>query len=166
VARSSSIPHERGEPRGVARSFALCLHDCLLGNEAGGDVAPQRHDQLARQCNDGDTFGALAGIDGAGAEPEAERAVGLMAKPEPGQLDRLVAGTPIAGLADALLTIDAATLPGTGGQSAIAGNFTAVAEVLVEQLVDQRCGEGRAERFEAQQQVPPFRHRRRSRRGL
>src|ERR1700756_3587287 len=121
MARSSSIPHGRGEAATRNEVVCLCLHGCLLRNEARGEIAPQRHDQLAGQCDDGDALGALAGVGGAGAEPAAERAVRLMAEPEPGQFDRLVARPPIAGLADALLAIDAAALPGTGRQSAIAG---------------------------------------------
>src|SRR5262249_61127593 len=122
--------------------------------------------QLACQCDDGDAFGALAGVGGAGAEPAAERAVRLMAKPEPGQFDRLVARPPIAGLADALLAIDAAALPGARRQSAIAGDLAPVAEVLVEQLVHQRRGEGRAERLEPLQARSPLHHRCRNGTGL
>jgi len=89
-----------------------------------------------------------------------------MAQPEPGQFDRLVARPPVTGLADALLAIDAAALPGTGRQSAIAGDLAPVAEVLVEQLVHQRRGEGRAERLEPLQARSPLRHRSRNGTGL
>src|ERR1700750_2328902 len=90
-------PRRRRRPRLVAK---LSLHHCLIGNKSGGEIAPQRHDQLARQRDDGDTFGALAGASRAGTEPLAERAVWLMAKPEPCEFDRLVASTMIARLAD------------------------------------------------------------------
>src|SRR5215475_1690071 len=92
----------------------------------------------------------------------AERAVRLMAEPEPGQFDRLQAGAMITCLADPLLAIDAAALPGTGCQAAIGGDLTAVVEVLVKQLVHQRCTEGRTERLEPLQLVPPLGHRRRN----
>jgi hypothetical protein len=114
VARSSSIPVP-GAAATVARLDRLCLglHHSLLGNEPGGEIAPQGHNQLARQSNDGDAPGALAGIGRAGPEPLAQRAVRLMAEPEPGQFDRLLACQPIACLADALLPRDATAPPGT-----------------------------------------------------
>src|SRR3978361_2023938 len=89
-----------------------------------------------------------------------------MPQPEPGQYDRLEAGARITCLADALLTIDAPATPGTGRQSAIGAALARVAEVLVEHLVGQRRGEGRAERFKPLQQVPSFGHRRRNESGL
>jgi hypothetical protein len=36
------------------RGSVLSLHRRLLRNKSGGEIAPQRHDQLARQCDDGD----------------------------------------------------------------------------------------------------------------
>src|ERR1700758_2013338 len=134
VARSSSILQgTAAEPRRlVLRGSVLDFHRCLLRNESSGEIAPQGHDQLARQRDDGDAPGAFAGVGRASAEPAAECAVRLVAEPEPGELDCLVAGTMIASLADPLLTIDAAALPGTGCQSAVAGDLAPVAEVLVE----------------------------------
>ena len=38
------------------------LEHRALGHEAGGEIAPERHDQLARQGDDGDALDALAGI--------------------------------------------------------------------------------------------------------
>ena len=72
---------DRGKAAGHAwlRGSVLNLHDRFLGHKPGGEVAPQRHDQLARQRDNGDAPGALAGVDRAGAEPAAEGAVGLMA---------------------------------------------------------------------------------------
>jgi len=64
---------------------------------------PQRHHQLAGQCDDGNALGSSACIGGAGAEPAAELAVGLMSQPEPGELDRVDAGARAACLAGALL---------------------------------------------------------------
>ena len=84
VARSSSIPH--GPRRRATRPCALkccvlCLHHCRSRDKPGREIAPQRHDQLARQRDDGDALGALAGIGGARAEPAAELAVRLMPQP-------------------------------------------------------------------------------------
>jgi len=39
----------------------LCLHGCSRRNQSGGEVAPERHDQLARQSDNGDALGPLAG---------------------------------------------------------------------------------------------------------
>src|SRR5262245_65688241 len=130
MARSSSIPHGRGEAATRNEVVCLCLHGCLLRNEARGEIAPQCHDQLACQCDDGDAFGALAGVGGAAAEPAADRDVRLMAKPEPGDFDRLVACPPIAGLADALLAVDAPARPGTRRNSSIAGDLAPAADVI------------------------------------
>src|ERR1700716_3370799 len=55
VARSSSILY--GARRQPWRAFAcpvLCLHGCSGGAQPGGEIAPQRHDQFARQRDDGD----------------------------------------------------------------------------------------------------------------
>src|ERR1700749_3274336 len=82
-----------------ARRSGLCLHRGLLRDRAGGEVAPQRHDQLACQRDDRDAPGPAAGVGGARAEPLAELAAWLMAQPQPGEFDRLEAGTWIAGLA-------------------------------------------------------------------
>src|SRR5436190_19476634 len=60
-ARSSSIPRgPRREPqlRAVRWSsfrWTLCFQQSPLGNEPGGEIAPQRNDQFARQGDDGDT---------------------------------------------------------------------------------------------------------------
>src|ERR1041384_5415105 len=100
--------------RGAGASLVfvlLCLHRSLLGDHAGGEVAPQRHDQLVRQRDDRDAPGPAAGVGGAGAEPLAELAARLMAQPQPGEFDRLEAGAWIACFADALLAIDAAAAP-------------------------------------------------------
>src|SRR5437868_9232311 len=104
-------------------SSVLCLHYCPRGDKPRGEIAPERHDQLARQRDDGDALGPLAGIGGAGAEPAAEFAFRLMPQPEPGQFECLEPGARITCLADALLTIDAAATPGTGRQSAIGADL-------------------------------------------
>src|SRR6185295_13155114 len=167
VARSSSILcGARRQPRRRLCVFLLCLQRGTGRNEAGGEVAPQRHHQFARQRNDGDAPGALAGVGDTGVEPAAEFAFRLMPQPQPGQLDRLKAGARIAGLADALLAIDAAAAPWTWRQSAIGGDLAPVVEVLAEQLAGQRGGEGRAERLEPLQLIPPLRHRFRNARNL
>jgi hypothetical protein len=71
----------RGAAELAAPGTWLCLHRCPFRHKPGAEIAPQRNDQLARQRDDGNAFGALAGVGGAGAEPAAERAVRLMAQP-------------------------------------------------------------------------------------
>jgi hypothetical protein len=103
-----------GQAQRPVRGSVLCFHRCPRRHKPGGEIAPQRHYQLARQGDDADALGALAGIGGTAAEPTAEFAFRLMPQPEPGQFDGLEAGARITRLADALLTIDAPALPGTG----------------------------------------------------
>src|SRR3982074_3168126 len=129
VARSSSILCGRGDSRGAGVACsALCLHGCAGRNKAGGEVAPQRHHQFARQRDDGDAPGALAGVGGAGVEPAAELAFRLMPQPQPGQLDRLGAGAGFPAFADPLRAIDAAAAPWTWRKAAIGGDLAPVVE--------------------------------------
>ena len=87
-----------------------------------------------------------------------ERAVGLMAQPQPSQLDRLLPSAPIARLADPLLAIGSSTLPWTGRQPEIAGDLTPIAEVLVERLVGQRRRKHRAQALEPKQEIAALCH--------
>src|SRR4029453_9329793 len=111
------------------------LENRALRDQAGGEKAPQRHHQLARQRDDGDALHPFAGARRALTEPAAERAVRLMSQPQPSELDRGMAGTAIGDLADPLLAFSAA--PRTAAKPEIAADFPAIAEVLVEHLVDQ-----------------------------
>src|SRR5882724_12907950 len=128
------------------------LEHRALGHEAGREIAPERHHQLARQGDDGDALDALAGIERALAVLQGELAVRLMPQPQPGQFDRGATGARIARLADALVAVDPAALPRTGRQPEIAPDLAPVAEVLVEHLAGQRRRERRTEAFEPAQQ--------------
>src|SRR6202008_1119840 len=66
------------------RSLRCGLEHGPLRHEAGGQEAPQRHDQLTRQRNDGDASDAAAALAGSLVEPAAEGAPGLMSQPQPG----------------------------------------------------------------------------------
>src|SRR4029453_2097419 len=123
------------------------LENRALRDQAGGEKAPQRHHQLARQRDDGDALHPFAGARRALTEPAAERAVRLMSQPQPSELDRGMAGTAIAGLADPLLAIGLSAAPRTAAKPEIAADFPAIAEVLVEHLIDQLAREGRAQRL-------------------
>lgn len=52
-----------------------------FGHQAGGEEAPQRHHQLARQGDDGDALDAAFLSADALLEPQAQGTVGLMAQP-------------------------------------------------------------------------------------
>ena len=108
------------------------LEQGSFGDQAGCEVAPERHHQLARQRHDGDALVALAGIVvGAAAEPSGERTLRLMPQPQPGKFDGGAAGARIARLADALVAVNSAALPWTGRQPETARDLTPIAEVLL-----------------------------------
>src|SRR5207253_10506505 len=115
-------------PARPLRSLRFCLEHRMFGNEPGGEIAPQRRDQLARQGDDGDAFDATAPIERALTEPLTERAVGRSAAPR------------------------------TGRQPAIAGDLAPIAEVLIEDLVGQRRRKHRTQAFEPKQQGAAPRH--------
>src|SRR5437660_5137830 len=143
-------------PRRLARSLKRLhlyrLEHRSLGHKAGCEIAPERHDELARQGHNGDALDAFAGIKRAPPIVLGELAVRLMPHPQPGHLDRGATGARVARLADALVAIGPAALPWTGRQPEIARDLTPIAEVLVEHLVGQRRCERRAEAFEPEQE--------------
>ena len=107
--------------RCLKRLCLRCLEQGSFGHQAGCEVAPERHHQLACQGHDGDALVALAGIVvGAAAEPSGERTLRLMPQPQPGQFDRGATSARVARLADALVAVDPAALPWTGRQPEIA----------------------------------------------
>jgi len=121
-----------------ARSMRFMPSSQPAREPCGGEIAPQRHDQLARQGDNSDALGPFAGVGGARGEPPAERAVRLMPPPQPSEFNSLEAGARIACLADPLLAIDAAAAPWAWCQPAIAGDLAPIMEVLVEHLMGKR----------------------------
>src|SRR6516225_5327365 len=75
-------------------------------DHAGLQVAPQSNQELARHGDDRDAARSALEIADACLEPAAERAVGLIAQPSPGEFDHHRARLGIAGLADALVAIE------------------------------------------------------------
>src|SRR5438132_2919098 len=67
------------------------------GHHAGLEITPERHHELAGERHDGDAPDAALDVAHPLAEPAAQGAVGLVPKPQPGELDRKFAGTPVAG---------------------------------------------------------------------
>ena len=112
------------------------LDQGALGDEPGGEVAPQRHDQFAREGDDRDASDPFAGIVRPRAwEPVRERAVRLVPQPEPGHLNRFSGGAGVARLADPLFAVDPPAAPWTGREPEIARDLAPIAEVLVQDLI-------------------------------
>ncbi len=101
VRRLSSFTSAGGM---VRRSEARMKHGAL-GDDAGLQIAPQRHHQLARQSDDGDAPNPSLGVADPRLEPARERAAGLPVDPPSGEFDCGRAGAGIAGLADPLVAL-------------------------------------------------------------
>ena len=110
-ARGRARSHVRPGERRRGRSAAGRAQHGAVGHDAGFQIAPERHHQFAGQGDQGDL--ADTALQGAHTldEPPAQVAVGLVAEPQPCELDGERAASGVAGLADALLTIDAAAAP-------------------------------------------------------
>jgi hypothetical protein len=123
VARSSSIPPPRQGSATLTRWFKSlrlhCLEHRSLGHQAGCDIAPERHHQLARQGHDGE---ALASVERAMVEPSAERAFRLVPQPQPGQFNRGTASARVARFAGPLDSINPPALPWTGRWVSVVAN--------------------------------------------
>src|SRR5271165_2148855 len=108
-----------------------------VGATPGFQVAPQGDQKLACYGNDGDALdAALAGPDTL-AKPDAQRTVGVVTQPQPGQLDHDGAGLGIASFADALIAADRTALEMARRQSDIAPKLLAIVELPVKDLADQ-----------------------------
>src|SRR5258708_14204925 len=94
-------------------------------HHTGREITPQRQHELARHRYDGDTSDASLDVAHPLAEPAAEFAVGLMAEPQPGDLDRHLASAAVAGFADALFAHAVATVVGRSRQPDIAADLAA-----------------------------------------
>jgi len=112
---------------GCFRALAV-FHDRILDYDAGADVLPESNEQLARQCDDHRLFETAAVAGNALLEPESERRVGLVAQPQPGELDHRRSQTRISGFRYALLTIDIAALPRRRSQSRVGSDLAPVFE--------------------------------------
>ena len=119
-------------PRRPAFWAILWAHDSSFGDQSGGEIAPQRDHQLARQCHNSDPSDASLGLADALGEPLAQRTVRLMADPQLGDLDRKPARAGITRLADALINAHRATVVWARRQAKRAGQFAAIVEVTIE----------------------------------
>jgi hypothetical protein len=71
----------------------------------GFEIAPQRHQELARHRHDGDAAHPPLAVADALPEPDAQGAAGLILQPHPGQFDHGRTDRGTAGLADALVAL-------------------------------------------------------------
>src|SRR5512147_354752 len=117
------------------------------GNDTGGQIAPQRHHQLARQRHNGNTPDAPLDVAHPLAEPARQGTVGLMNRPQPRQFDGELAGTPVAGFADALFAASLTTVVRGAGETKVAADLATVDEVAIEYFVDQCLAADRADAF-------------------
>src|SRR4029077_7164085 len=144
----------------LINSFYRCSDRCWLSLEDGpvrGDaaleIAPQRHQQLARQRHHGDAADAALGGADTVAVPDAQCAVGLVTQPQPGELHHGGAPLTVAGLADALLARCAPALERARREAQITAELAAIVEFPIEHFADQHGGEFGADRPELVQSL-------------
>src|SRR5712671_225792 len=130
------------------RSLKAWAHRSAGWYEAGFQIAPQRHHQLAGQRHDGDLADPPLDLADPLAEPAAQIAIRLMPQPQPGKLDRGRSRAVVARLADTLLPPAGAAVVGRVGQSDAATDLTSVLEVTIEHLVGQNLGDLRTDGLE------------------
>src|SRR5271156_2798015 len=126
VKKRSLLAEASARPGGALQHGAL-------DHDAGVDVSPQRHEQLARQRDDHLLLLQLGRALGPLAVPARQRRVRLVDWPQPSQLDHRLAQAVIAHR-DALFAIDRAAPPGRSRQSDESGELPAIVERAVERL--------------------------------
>src|SRR5207244_10732627 len=107
---------------------------------AGRHQPPQGDEQLARQRHDHGFARGAAAIGGALAEPLDEPAVLLEDQKAPGQLYHAAADPAVAGAGQSLLAPAHAALVRRAGQSGIARNSSAIAQIARQRLIHQHVG--------------------------
>src|SRR5580704_2206834 len=133
---------------GMARRSETRMKHGAVGDDAGLEIAPQRHHQLARHRDDGDASHPAFGVAHPRLEPSAQLAVGLPEDPPPGEFDGHRAGAAIAGLADALVALLLAAAVGRSRHPEAGADLPAIGEAAVEHLVDEDLSAGDADGFE------------------
>src|ERR1700751_2882380 len=112
-------------------------HDGAGGNDAGRQITPQRHHQLARKRHDRNPTRPPFEIAYPLVKPAGQFALGLMLDPKPGKLDGDRAGAGIAGFTDPLLAHNGAAVERRAGEPEIAADLATIGERAIERLVDQ-----------------------------
>jgi hypothetical protein len=90
------------------------LERSSFGDDAVLDKTPKRDCKFSGQRDNADLAAPHAFGAEALAPPQRKFAVGLIAEPEPSQLDERLPREPVAGLADPLIAVDVATVVGAG----------------------------------------------------
>src|ERR1017187_9052320 len=106
----------------------LRLEDGPLRCDAALEIAPQRHQQLARQRYHGDAADAALGGADTVAIPDAQCAVGLVTQPQPGELHHGGAPLAVAGLADPQLARRSPALERARREAQITAELAAIVE--------------------------------------
>jgi hypothetical protein len=128
-----------GNPFNLRRGF-FCSDLDALRHHAGLDIAPKRDQQLSCHRHNGDPPGAPLQCADTFAEPYRERAVGLVAQPQPGKLNERCAGSRIPRTTDASIAVHAAALVRHRCNADVAGKLSAVGKRSVEHLAHQYGG--------------------------
>src|SRR5262249_2528203 len=124
------------------------LKDRTGRHQAGFQIAPQSHQELARHGHDGNPARPALKVADTFAEPDAQGAITLIAQPRPGELDHHTARHGIAGLADALVAIDRPAAKRARSQPHIAAQFSTISKVSTKHLANETGGEFRADCLE------------------
>src|SRR5207245_11257312 len=118
------------------------------GHHAGLEITPECHHELARDGDDGDAPRPALEVAHPLMEPAGQFAAGLVAKPQPGELDGKLTGAGVAGFADALVALAGPAVVGGPGQPDIAADLAAIVEGTIEHLIDQPLPADHADAFE------------------
>src|SRR5262249_61689993 len=122
------------------RAILFTLELCALGDDAGLEIAPERDQQLAGNCNDGDALNAALKFSHTVVEPGAQRTVKLVPHPEPSELNHGRARLSVAGPADALIARHRTALKVARRQTNITAELLAVVESSVEHFAHEDRG--------------------------
>src|SRR3954470_1514435 len=134
--RSPGYQRSHVVPAGAAAPAARsALEHCALGHQAGLEVAPQREQQLPRQGHHHDPLDPSLQAPDPPHEPGAQRALGLVAQPQPGELHDRRPGARVAGPAEALVAAGSAAPVRARRQADVGGELPPVREAAVEHLV-------------------------------
>src|SRR4029453_14883464 len=121
------------------------------GNYPRFDITPERDEQLACQGHNGDPPRASSQGADAFAEPFCQLASGLIAKPEPCELDHGRPCTRVPSPANAPIAVHTAALVGHRGDADVACDLTTIVERTIEYLTCEHAREVLAETSDATQ---------------
>src|SRR5260221_7349226 len=121
------------------RSCRLPQHDALR-DFAGIDHAPERDEELPRECDDHRPLVCALGAFDAASEPLRQSTVFLEVEEAPGELDHAAADPRIAGLGESLLPAFRAAFIRRACEASAACDSPAVAQVARQYFMDQHVG--------------------------